>query len=111
VQSTLGVGGCGNICFGHVLVAVRQGQRRDTVATGEEQLGRCAAGQIKYNEPWAPCKARWVWAGAVIFASATCSLQFAKASTATLFQQKKNNSADVQRGRVNISGFIYTVVS
>jgi hypothetical protein len=23
VQSTLGVGGCGNICFGHVLVAVR----------------------------------------------------------------------------------------
>jgi hypothetical protein len=47
VQSTLGVGGCDNIRFGHVLVAVRQGQRRDTVATGEEQLGRCAAGQIK----------------------------------------------------------------
>jgi hypothetical protein len=63
VQSTLGVGGCGNICFGHVLVAVRQGQRRNTVPTGEEQLGRCAAGQIKYNESWAPCKARWVWAG------------------------------------------------
>jgi hypothetical protein len=62
-------------------------------------------------EPWAPCKARWVWAGAVIFASATCSLQFAKASATTLFQQEKNNSADVQRGRVNISSFICTVVS
>jgi hypothetical protein len=48
VQSTLGVGECGNICFGHVLVAVRQGQRRDTVATGEERFGRCATGQIKY---------------------------------------------------------------
>jgi hypothetical protein len=35
VQSTLGVGGCGNIFFGHVLVAVRQGKRRDTVSTGE----------------------------------------------------------------------------
>jgi hypothetical protein len=32
----------------------------------------------------APCKARWMWAGAVIFASATCSLQFVKASAATL---------------------------
>jgi hypothetical protein len=29
----------GNICFGHVLVAARQGQRRDAVATEEEQLG------------------------------------------------------------------------
>jgi hypothetical protein len=48
VQSTLGVGGCGNICFGHVLVALRQGQRRDTIATGEERFGRCTAGQIKY---------------------------------------------------------------
>jgi len=48
VQSTLGVGGCGNICFGLVLVAVRQGQRRDTVTTGEEQFGRCAAEQSKY---------------------------------------------------------------
>jgi hypothetical protein len=45
VQSTLGVGGCGNICFGH------------------------------------------------------CSLQFAKASAATLLQQEKNDLADVQRGR------------
>jgi len=33
VQSTLGVGGCGNICFGYVLLVVRQGQRRDAVAT------------------------------------------------------------------------------
>jgi hypothetical protein len=55
------------------------------------------------HEPWAPCKARWVWAGAVIFASATCSLQFAKASAAKLLQQEKNNSADVQRGRLNIA--------
>jgi hypothetical protein len=34
----------------------------------------------------APCKERWVWAGAVIFASATYSMQFAKASSATLPQ-------------------------
>jgi hypothetical protein len=54
----------------------------------------------------APCKARWEWAGAVIFASATRPLQFAKASAATLSQQEKIDSADVQRGRVNISGFI-----
>jgi hypothetical protein len=34
-------------------------------------------------------------------------LQFAKAgSAATLPQQEKNNWADVQRGRVNINGFI-----
>jgi hypothetical protein len=62
-------------------------------------------------EPWAPFKELWVWAGAVIFASATCSLQFAKASAATLLQQEKNNSADEQRGRVNISGFMCTMVS
>jgi hypothetical protein len=63
-------------------------------------------------ELWAPYKKRWVWAGAVIFASATCSLQFAKASAATLSQQQKNNSADLQRGRVNIiSRFMYTVES
>ena len=48
VQGTLGVGGCGDICFGHVPVAVRQGQRRDAVATGEEQLGRLAATKSKY---------------------------------------------------------------
>jgi hypothetical protein len=52
-----------------------------------------------------------VWAGAAIFASATCPLQFAKASAATLSQQEKKNSADVQRGIINISGFIYTVAS
>ena len=63
------------------------------------------------HEPWAPCKERWVWAGAVIFTAATCSLQFAKASAATLLQQEKKYSADVMRGRVNISGFICTVVS
>jgi hypothetical protein len=28
-----------NMCFGHVLVAVRQRQRRDAVATGEKRLG------------------------------------------------------------------------
>jgi hypothetical protein len=60
---------------------------------------------------WAPCKARWVRAIAVMFASATCSLQFAKASAATLPQQERNKLAAVQRGRVNISGFICTVVS
>jgi hypothetical protein len=54
----------------------------------------------------APFKTRWVWAGAIIFSSATCSLQFAKASAAALSQQEKNYSTDVQRGRINISGFI-----
>jgi hypothetical protein len=49
--------------------------------------------------------------GREIFASATCQLQFAKASAATLPQQEKNETADVQRGRVNIPGFIGTVVS
>jgi hypothetical protein len=38
-------------------------------------------------------------------------LQFAKASAATLSQQEKNDTADVQRGRVYISGFICTVAS
>jgi hypothetical protein len=52
-----------------------------------------------------------LWAGAVKFASATCSLQFAEASAATLPQQEKNYSADVQRGKVNITGFICTVAS
>jgi hypothetical protein len=49
--------------------------------------------------------------GREIFASATCSLQFAKASAATLPQQEKNDTADVERGRLNISGFIVTVAS
>jgi hypothetical protein len=48
VRRTLGVGGCGNIFFDNVLDAVRQGQRRDSVATEEERIGRCTAGQIKY---------------------------------------------------------------
>jgi hypothetical protein len=62
-------------------------------------------------ELWVLCKARWVWAGAVIFVSATCPLQFAKASAATLSQQEKNDKVDVQRDRINISGFICTVAS
>jgi hypothetical protein len=36
--------------------------------------------------------------GREIFASATSSLQFAKASAATLSQQEKNDTVDVQRG-------------
>ena len=51
------------------------------------------------HEPWAPCKERSVWAGAVILASATCSLQFAKASAATLLQQEKKDSEDVQQAK------------
>jgi hypothetical protein len=43
---------------------------------------------------------------------ATCPSQFAKAgSAATLPQQEKNNSADLERGEVSITGFIYTVAS
>jgi hypothetical protein len=38
-------------------------------------------------------------------------LQFAKASASTLSQQEKNDTADVQWGKVNISGFIGTVAS
>jgi len=49
VQSTLGVGARSrNIFFGHVPVAVRQGQRRDAVATGEERNGRFTAGKSTY---------------------------------------------------------------
>ena len=62
MQSTLGVGRCSNVFFGYVLVAVRQGQRRDAVATGEEQLGRCAAGQSKYLRLYLYC-------GKLIFAA------------------------------------------
>ena len=62
-------------------------------------------------ELWAPCKARFVWVGAVISVLITRSLQFAKASAATLLQQEKNDTGDVQRGRVNISGFICAVAS
>jgi hypothetical protein len=67
--------------------------------------------QHLHLEIWAPCKARWVWAGAVIYASETCSWQFAKASAATLLQREKNNTADAQQGRVKISGFICTVAT
>jgi hypothetical protein len=49
--------------------------------------------------------------GREIFASATCQLMFTKASAATLPQQEKNDTADVQRGRAHISGFIGTVAS
>jgi hypothetical protein len=49
--------------------------------------------------------------GREIFASVTFSLQFAKASAATLPEQEKNDTADVQRDRVNISGFIGTVAT
>ena len=64
------------------------------------------------NFGWAPYKAREVLAGAVAKknASATRSLQLAKASAATLSknkasaatlsQQEENDSADVQRGGV-----------
>ena len=55
------------------------------------------------------------------FASATCSLQLAKArdatlskkqaSAATLSQQEENDSKDVQRGGVNISVFFGEKVS
>jgi hypothetical protein len=38
-------------------------------------------------------------------------LQFAKASAATLPQQEKNDTANVQRERVHLSGFIGTVAS
>jgi hypothetical protein len=43
--------------------------------------------------------------GRETFSSATCSLQLAKASAATLLQPEVNDSTDVQRGRANISGF------
>jgi hypothetical protein len=38
-------------------------------------------------------------------------LQFAKASATTLPQQEKNDTADVQWGRLHTSGFIGTVPS
>jgi hypothetical protein len=67
--------------------------------------------QLLSHEPWAPCKERSVWANAVIFASAMCSLQFAKASAATLLQQENIDSAYVQRGRLNAFYFICTVAT
>jgi hypothetical protein len=64
-------------------------------------------------ELWAPSKSKLGvdGCGREIFASATCSLQLAKASAATLSQQKENDSADVQRGIVYISGFLGKTVS
>ena len=65
-----------------------------------------------------------MWSRNKTFASATCSLQLAKASAATLSKNKasaatlpqqeetrQNDSADVQRGGVNISGFLGAKVS
>jgi hypothetical protein len=49
VKRTLGVGGCGNICFGHLLVAVHRGQRRDAAATDETQLDRFSAKKNKHT--------------------------------------------------------------
>jgi hypothetical protein len=45
------------------------------------------------------------------FASATCPLHFSKANATTLPQQEQNDTADVQRGKANISGFIGIVAS
>jgi hypothetical protein len=48
--------------------------------------------------------------GRKILVLTTCPLQFTKAgSAATLPQQKKHKSADVQRNSMNITGFICTV--
>ena len=49
--------------------------------------------------------------GREICVSATCPLQLAKASAATLSQQEENDSEDVKRGGVNISGFLGAKVS
>jgi hypothetical protein len=50
--------------------------------------------------------------GREICVLATRLLQLAKAgSTATQPQQEKNISVDLQRGRVNITGFTWKVVS
>jgi hypothetical protein len=53
VQRALGVGGCGREifyknCFGHELIAVQQGQRRDAAATENGKLGSFAAGKSNY---------------------------------------------------------------
>jgi len=50
--------------------------------------------------------------GREILVFAMCALQFDKAgSAATLAQQERNNSADVPRSRVNITGFVCAVPS
>jgi hypothetical protein len=43
--------------------------------------------------------------------ASSATLSKNKASTATLSQQEENNSADVQRGGVNASGFLGAKVS
>jgi hypothetical protein len=49
--------------------------------------------ELRHREKNAGCGGR----GCKIFASVTCQLQLAKASAATLQQQEKNDTADVQR--------------
>jgi len=50
--------------------------------------------------------------GRKVFVLATCSLQFAKAGiAATVSQQEKHNTAEIQRGGINITGCICTMAS
>jgi hypothetical protein len=64
------------------------------------RTGKLSGVTIPTSRASAPCKARWVWGrGREIFSSATCQLQFAKASAATLSQQEKNDTEDLQRGK------------
>ena len=77
-----------------------------------EVLVRVAVWHGKQEMPVARARTLGVgWCGRKIFAIAMCQLQFAKASATMLSQQEKNDTADVQRERVNISGFIGTVTS
>jgi hypothetical protein len=53
-------------------VAVRHGKQEMPVARARvSRTGNNVILLLKPLELWAPCKARWVWAGAVIFPSAT----------------------------------------
>jgi hypothetical protein len=49
--------------------------------------------------------------GREIFVLATCPLQFAKAGSTATLPQQENNTADVHRGRVNMTGFMWAVAS
>jgi hypothetical protein len=63
-------------------------------------------------ELWSPCKARWVWAGAVakyFFGHVLVAIRQGQRRDAAATGE--NDSVDVQRGRVNISGFIGRVAS
>jgi hypothetical protein len=52
------------------------------------------------------------WCGCEIFVLATCPLQFAKAgSAATLSQQEKNNTKDLQRGGFIPRGDVHSTSS